>query len=86
MMLNDRSSLSGRDFGTRLRWWRGKRGLSQLELAVTAGASQRHLSFLESGRTRPSREMVEIRIESFFPAEPATKALFQRRAGDAAPR
>ena len=45
-------------FGSRLRWWRAHRGLSQLELAHTAGTSQRHLSFLESGRTQPSREMV----------------------------
>jgi transcriptional regulator with XRE-family HTH domain len=45
-------------FDTRLRWWRARRGLSQLELAGAAGISQRHLSFLESGRTAPSREMV----------------------------
>jgi transcriptional regulator with XRE-family HTH domain len=45
-------------FGARLRWWRTHRGLSQLDLANTAGTTQRHLSFLESGRTQPSREMV----------------------------
>ena len=45
-------------FGSRLRWWRGRRGLSQLALASVAGTTQRHLSFLESGRTQPSREMV----------------------------
>jgi transcriptional regulator with XRE-family HTH domain len=45
-------------FGARLRWWRKRRGLSQLDLAGIAGTTQRHLSFLESGRTRPSREMV----------------------------
>jgi transcriptional regulator with XRE-family HTH domain len=45
-------------FGARLRWWRERRGLSQLDLASTAETSQRHLSFLESGRTAPSREMV----------------------------
>jgi transcriptional regulator with XRE-family HTH domain len=44
-------------FGTRLRWWRNRRGLSQLDLAGTAGTTQRHLSFLESGRAAPSREM-----------------------------
>jgi transcriptional regulator with XRE-family HTH domain len=48
----------GKDFGTRLRWWRERRGHSQLDLAATAGISQRHVSFLESGRTRPSRDMV----------------------------
>jgi transcriptional regulator with XRE-family HTH domain len=45
-------------FGSRLRWWRARRGLSQLDLAGAAGTSQRHVSFLESGRTQPSREMV----------------------------
>ncbi len=45
-------------FGARLRWWRTHRGLSQLDLAGAAGTTQRHVSFLESGRTQPSREMV----------------------------
>ncbi|MBN9561152.1 MAG: helix-turn-helix transcriptional regulator [Alphaproteobacteria bacterium] len=45
-------------FGTRLRWWRERRALSQLDLALEADTSQRHLSFLESGRAAPSREMV----------------------------
>lgn len=48
----------GHSFGEGLRWWRDRRGLSQLDLAVNADTSQRHLSFLESGRTGPSREMV----------------------------
>ena len=41
-----------------LRAWRRRRGASQLALAVQSGVSQRHVSFLESGRARPSREMV----------------------------
>lgn len=45
-------------FGEVLRETRGARKLSQLELAVEAGISQRHLSFLESGRARPSCAMV----------------------------
>jgi transcriptional regulator with XRE-family HTH domain len=45
-------------FGPRLKWWRAQRGLSQLALSGAAGTSQRHLSFLESGRAEPSREMV----------------------------
>jgi transcriptional regulator with XRE-family HTH domain len=45
-------------FGEHLRWWRKRRGLSQLELAGAAGSSQRHLSFLESGRAAPSQQMV----------------------------
>jgi transcriptional regulator with XRE-family HTH domain len=45
-------------FPARLKWWRERRGVSQLELAGTADVSQRHLSFLEAGRNAPSREMV----------------------------
>ncbi len=47
-----------KSFGEHLRWWRRRRGLSQLELAGGAGTSQRHLSFLESGRAAPSQQMV----------------------------
>src|SRR4029077_20816874 len=47
-----------RNFGDHLRWWRKRRGLSQLELAGVAATSQRHLSFLESGRAAPSPQMV----------------------------
>lgn len=45
-------------FGRLLREWRLKRGTSQLDLALAGDVSQRHVSFLESGRARPSREMV----------------------------
>jgi transcriptional regulator with XRE-family HTH domain len=41
-----------------LRSWRMRRRMSQLDLATTAGISARHLSFVETGRARPSREMV----------------------------
>ena len=41
-----------------LKAWRQKRRVSQLELALSCGVSQRHLSFLESGRARPSRNMI----------------------------
>jgi len=41
-----------------LKTWRQKRRLSQLELALSSGVSQRHVSFLESGRAKPSRSMV----------------------------
>src|SRR5690242_18077533 len=44
--------------GTLLRTWRQRRRLSQLDLSNEAGVSTRHLSFLETGRARPSREMV----------------------------
>lgn len=44
--------------GGLLREWRHSRHLSQLDLAVTAGVSARHLSFVETGRSKPSRELV----------------------------
>ncbi|MBY0565357.1 MAG: helix-turn-helix transcriptional regulator [Hyphomonadaceae bacterium] len=45
-------------FGDALRAWRQQRGMSQLDLALAAGASPRHLSFLETNRAKPSRDMV----------------------------
>jgi transcriptional regulator with XRE-family HTH domain len=45
-------------FGNRLSAWRAARRESQLSLAYAAGVSQRHVSFLELGRARPSRDMV----------------------------
>ena len=44
--------------GTLLRTWRERRGISQLELAGRADSSSRHISFVETGRSRPSEEMV----------------------------
>ena len=44
--------------GGLLREWRARRRLSQLELALEADVSTRHLSFVETGRSQPSREMV----------------------------
>src|SRR3989442_13909948 len=44
--------------GNLLRTWRQRRRLSQLALACDAEISQRHLSFLESGRATPSRDMI----------------------------
>ncbi len=45
-------------FADLLRNWRQKRRLSQLDLALSSGVSQRHVSFLESGRAKPSRSMI----------------------------
>ena len=47
-------------FSHLLRHWRQRRRLSQLELAGEAKVSARHLSFLESGRSQPSRDMVQL--------------------------
>jgi transcriptional regulator with XRE-family HTH domain len=70
--------------------------MSQLGLAIEADISARHLSFVETGRTRPSREMVMhlsraldvpprarnelLRIECFFPADAATETALRRLA------
>src|SRR4029453_11932847 len=47
-------------FGRLLKQWRTARHMSQLTLATEAGVSARHLSFLETGRAQPSREMVQL--------------------------
>ncbi len=49
---------TGTAFGSLLRDWRLRRRLTQLDLGLAADVSARHLSFLETGRSRPSREMV----------------------------
>jgi transcriptional regulator with XRE-family HTH domain len=50
--------MTGAQVGSLLREWRERRRLSQLGLAVDAGVSARHVSFVENGRARPSPEMV----------------------------
>jgi transcriptional regulator with XRE-family HTH domain len=44
--------------GELLRYWRQERGKSQLDLSMDTGISQRHLSFVESGRSSPSRDFL----------------------------
>jgi transcriptional regulator with XRE-family HTH domain len=51
-------SMTVRPVGDLLREWRQRRRLSQLDLALEAEISTRHLSFMETGRSRPSRAMV----------------------------
>src|SRR5688500_848376 len=60
--------------GPRLRHWRALRGMSQLSLALEAAVSARHLSFVESGRSRPSQDLV-LRF-----AEALSLALRERNA------
>lgn len=50
--------------GAMLKEWRRLRGMSQLDLALSADVSARHVSFLESGRARPSAEMVRRLAEA----------------------
>lgn len=52
------------NFGVLLRRWRAVRRLSQLDLALDAGISTRHLSCMETGRAQPSREMVQRLAEA----------------------
>jgi transcriptional regulator with XRE-family HTH domain len=52
------AELQNQTVGTMLRDWRRRRHLSQLDLACEADISSRHLSFLETGRSQPSREMI----------------------------
>jgi transcriptional regulator with XRE-family HTH domain len=58
MSLIAASGLSSRPVGALLREWRQRRRLSQLDLACEAEISTKHLSFLETGRSVPSRDMV----------------------------
>lgn len=51
-------------FADELREWRRRRGVSQIELALRAGTTQRHVSFIESGRSTPGRTMVVRLAES----------------------
>ena len=46
------------EVGSALRQWRERRRLTQLELALETGVSARHLSFVETGRSKPGREML----------------------------
>ncbi|BFM17131.1 helix-turn-helix transcriptional regulator [Maricurvus nonylphenolicus] len=52
------SAMAAQNFPSVFREWRAFRKLSQLDLALAADVSQRHVSWLETGRSQPSREMV----------------------------
>jgi transcriptional regulator with XRE-family HTH domain len=52
---------AGNQLGNLLRHWRNVRGRNQLDLSIETGVSQRHISFIESGRSNPSRQtLLEI--------------------------
>ncbi|MEN9521582.1 MAG: hypothetical protein RLZZ381_4170 [Cyanobacteriota bacterium] len=57
-LLNPLNSSETNSFGILLKQWRDRRKLSQLDLSLKSEVSQRHISFLESGRAKPSREMI----------------------------
>jgi transcriptional regulator with XRE-family HTH domain len=58
--MGTQSALAVPQLGELLRYWRQERGKSQLDLSMDTGISQRHLSFVESGRSAPSREFLSI--------------------------
>jgi transcriptional regulator with XRE-family HTH domain len=58
------SVIASGEFATALREWRVERRLSQLDLAIGAGTTQRHVSFLEQGRSTPGRDIVTRLAES----------------------
>lgn len=51
-------AIKQQQFGQLLKEWRSKRSLSQLGLATTTGTTTRHLSFLENGRSQPTKDMI----------------------------
>ena len=59
-----RSSQRASAVGQLLRDWRGVRGMSQLDLAMHAGFSARHVSFIETGRAQPSRQALLVLAEA----------------------
>ena len=62
-------------FGTLLKGWRNERRMSQLDLGLAANVSARHVSFIETGRARPSRSMVLQLSETLQVPRPERNAL-----------
>ena len=68
------------EFGEHLKEWRSHRRMSQLELANEAGISSRHLSFLETGRSRPSEGMI-LRLSAVLDIPARDQGLLFSAAG-----
>lgn len=79
LALNDRME----EFSHALKRWRQSRRLSQLDLAAEAGVSARHVAFLETGRSRPSPEMIQ-RLSEALQIPLAARNQMLNRAGFAA--
>jgi len=60
MPRQDSREAAAGQFSSLLKHWRSARRLTQIELAVDANVSARHVCFLETGRSQPSREMVQL--------------------------
>ena len=67
-------------FGDLIRKWRTKRNMSQLALATNAGTTSRHLSFLETGRSRPTEEMI-LRLSATLEVPFRERNMLFRAAG-----
>ena len=67
-------------FANLLKDWRGRRRLSQLGLALSADVSARHIAFLETGRSRPSRDMV-VRLSDAMEIPRAERNVLLSAAG-----
>ncbi|MGE2836003.1 helix-turn-helix domain-containing protein [Mycobacterium sp. SMC-4] len=67
-------------FGDLLRHWRARRRMSQLDLALEAQVSARHVSFLETGRSTPSRAMV-LRLAAVLDVPPRAQNALLTAAG-----
>ena len=72
--------LSVQTFGEVLRRWRRKRRLSQMALALASDVSTRHISYLETGKAAPSREMV-LRLSRVLTAPPSERNAWLAAAG-----
>jgi transcriptional regulator with XRE-family HTH domain len=81
-LMNDAATMSittsNPDFPEALRHWRLVRRMSQMELALEAGVSTRHVSFLETGRAKPSREMVLQLADALMMPRSAHNSLLQQ--------
>ncbi len=82
--LSDKSELDDQPqeaaFGRMLKFWRSQSGLSQAQLSARLGTSSRHISFLETGRSRPSRAMVQ-RLQQEFDLSSREGNLLLQSAG-----
>ena len=70
-------------FGELLKDWRSRRRISQLDLALAANVSARHIAFLETGRSKPSRAMV-IQLSDALTVPRTERNVMLNRAGFAA--
>ncbi len=68
------------EIGDLLRQWRNHRGMSQMTLALDCGISSRHLSFIETGRARPSRD-VALRLGECLRLSPQLRDRLLQAAG-----